>query len=213
MTLATLSMLFVARDAEGDFIAKASHQLAPIPPSLFGHVIVVAVYFLSIFSAILVGLRVYVRSYLAGRSIWQMGWDDYFTIAGFCSWGLRLGTLYMFGHTVFWTIVEAGLGIMACSLPPLRALFAKFYRGSSGQSGAAGNASATGRLGGISHHNSTLGRSGNKADPLRSKTSTWDRLDDEDDASTQGIVRLTEIRVESSHGRLPSPRQAANRAF
>ncbi|KXJ88086.1 hypothetical protein Micbo1qcDRAFT_110186, partial [Microdochium bolleyi] len=44
-------------------------------------------------------------------------------------------TLYYYGHNIIWTIIEAGLGVVACSLPPLRAFFSKFYRGSSGESG------------------------------------------------------------------------------
>lgn len=38
------------------------------------------------------------------------------------------------GSTILWSLLEAGLGIISCSLPPLRRLFKKFYQGSSGQS-------------------------------------------------------------------------------
>lgn len=39
------------------------------------------------------------------------------------------------GHIILWSILEAGLGIISCSLPPLRQLFKKFYQDSSGRSG------------------------------------------------------------------------------
>lgn len=39
------------------------------------------------------------------------------------------------GHTILWSVLEAGLGVIACSLPPLRILFKRFYQGSSGLSG------------------------------------------------------------------------------
>lgn len=38
------------------------------------------------------------------------------------------------GSTILWSLLEAGLGIISCSLPPLRRLFKKFYQGSSGKS-------------------------------------------------------------------------------
>ncbi|KXJ89114.1 hypothetical protein Micbo1qcDRAFT_122325 [Microdochium bolleyi] len=325
-------MLLTARNEEGGYIAKASHELAQIPPSAFSIAIHITVYVLSILSTILICLRVYARSYLVGRSVTQMGWDDYLAIAGYlpfvpscvfaiigvqyglgawdsqipegqlhlyqartkenmvyfeliyfgaslltkfsmalmilrlsnekkysytiwgslvmmgvvatgclgvmfgncqpfqATWNEKLGycrwpnsqgwvnlsyfgaaglavvdwtcaitpffilqglqmpprkklsvqlilglgligsvagvvripffmyydtaahpdnTLYYFGHTIIWTIIEAGLGIMACSLPPLRALFSRIYHGSSAKSGAQN--SVSGRQGGVSH--------------------------------------------------------------
>ncbi|GJC96140.1 integral membrane protein [Colletotrichum higginsianum] len=44
-------------------------------------------------------------------------------------------SLYNWGHTVLWSVLEACLGIIACSLPPLRKLFASFYPSSQGKSG------------------------------------------------------------------------------
>ncbi|KDN60022.1 putative integral membrane protein [Colletotrichum sublineola] len=40
-------------------------------------------------------------------------------------------SLYNWGQTVLWTVLEGGLGIIACSLPPLRKLVSAYYRGSS----------------------------------------------------------------------------------
>ncbi|KAK6207717.1 integral membrane protein [Colletotrichum tabaci] len=44
-------------------------------------------------------------------------------------------SLYNWGHTVLWSVLEACLGIIACSLPPLRKLFTPFYPSSQGKSG------------------------------------------------------------------------------
>ncbi|KAH8900722.1 hypothetical protein GQ53DRAFT_863358 [Thozetella sp. PMI_491] len=44
-------------------------------------------------------------------------------------------SLYNWGHTILWSVLEAGLGVIACSLPPLRKLFKRFYQGSTGESG------------------------------------------------------------------------------
>ncbi|WQF75125.1 hypothetical protein CDEST_00139 [Colletotrichum destructivum] len=44
-------------------------------------------------------------------------------------------SLYDWGHTVLWSVLEACLGIIACSLPPLRKLFTSFYPSSQGKSG------------------------------------------------------------------------------
>lgn len=54
------------------------------------------------------------------------------------------------GHTILWSILEAGIGIITCSLPPLRRLFKKFYQGSSAMSGKRS------RLGTIDVRNSQL---------------------------------------------------------
>ncbi|KAH7035922.1 uncharacterized protein B0I36DRAFT_406662 [Microdochium trichocladiopsis] len=315
MARITTSLLLAARNEEGEYIAKASHEIARIPPQGFGLAIQITVYVLAVLCTILICLRVYARSFLVGRNLMQMGWDDYLAIAGYipfipsgvfaiigvqyglgawdwqipegqlelyqartkenmvyfeliyfgaslmtklsmalmilrlstekkysyiiwgslammgaiavgclgvmfgncqpfqATWNEKLGhchwpnsqgwvnlsyfgaaglaavdwtcaitpffilqglqmpprrkisvqiilglgligsvagvvripffayydtekypdnTLYFFGHTIIWTIYEAGLGIMACSLPPLRALFSKFYHGSSG---------------------------------------------------------------------------------
>ncbi|OLN87616.1 hypothetical protein CCHL11_05645, partial [Colletotrichum chlorophyti] len=36
-------------------------------------------------------------------------------------------SLYNWGHTILWSVLEAGLGIIACSLPPLRKLFNSYF--------------------------------------------------------------------------------------
>ncbi|KAK2006178.1 integral membrane protein [Colletotrichum eremochloae] len=38
-------------------------------------------------------------------------------------------SLYNWGQTVLWTVLEGGLGIIACSLPPLRKLVSAYYQG------------------------------------------------------------------------------------
>ncbi|KAK2061362.1 integral membrane protein [Colletotrichum caudatum] len=50
--------------------------------------------------------------------------------------------LYNWGQTVLWTVLEGGLGIIACSLPPLRKLVSTYCKGSSN-----GNSSGWGRRG------------------------------------------------------------------
>ncbi|KAK2061358.1 hypothetical protein LY76DRAFT_603371 [Colletotrichum caudatum] len=50
--------------------------------------------------------------------------------------------LYNWGQTVLWTVLEGGLGIIACSLPPLRKLVSTYCKGS-----ANGNSSGWGRRG------------------------------------------------------------------
>lgn len=39
------------------------------------------------------------------------------------------------GHTILWSVLEAGLGVIACSLPPLGIFFKKFYYNSTSGSG------------------------------------------------------------------------------
>ncbi|KAK2059299.1 integral membrane protein [Colletotrichum caudatum] len=51
--------------------------------------------------------------------------------------------LYNWGQTVLWTVLEGGLGIIACSLPPLGKLVSTYCKGSSN-----GNSSEWGRRGG-----------------------------------------------------------------
>ncbi|KAK2026765.1 integral membrane protein [Colletotrichum zoysiae] len=42
-------------------------------------------------------------------------------------------SLYNWGQTVLWSVLEGGLGIITCSLPPLRKLVSTYYHGSSNE--------------------------------------------------------------------------------
>ncbi|AEO61175.1 hypothetical protein MYCTH_2068912 [Thermothelomyces thermophilus ATCC 42464] len=44
-------------------------------------------------------------------------------------------SLYNWGYTILWTVFEGGLGVIACSLPPLGVFFKKFFYNSRGSSG------------------------------------------------------------------------------
>lgn len=98
------------------------------------------------------------------------------------------------GHTILWSVLEAGLGIMACSLPPLRKLFKKSFGGSSHPSGGT-SALATGD-GGTQLSAINIPSKGG----LRRKDgSQWDRLDDEhSNTSQQHIIKSTSVTVETS---------------
>ncbi|KAM0425288.1 hypothetical protein ACHAPT_009344 [Fusarium lateritium] len=94
--------------------------------------------------------------------------------------------------------IECSLGIIGCSLPPLRKLF-NFYYGSShsgkykitGESdNALGSAGAGIKLGSLNDHNAVYHASA-KRGPLRS---TEGQIDD-DDSSSKGIMRKTDIFV------------------
>ncbi|XXH02504.1 hypothetical protein Hte_008880 [Hypoxylon texense] len=107
-------------------------------------------------------------------------------------------SLYSWGHTILWSILEAGIGIITCSLPPLRRLFRKFYQGSSAQSGKRS------RLGTIDGATELITIGGGKqgggvANIRRKEGSKWDRLDDEiSTSSQQHIVKSTHVFVETS---------------
>ncbi|KAF9870235.1 integral membrane protein [Colletotrichum karsti] len=98
--------------------------------------------------------------------------------------------------------LECALGIIGCSLPPLRKLF-KFYYGSShdanykysGQSeNVLGSAGPAIKLGSITDHERTYHASAKRA---ASGTRELETDDDRDDSSHKGIIRKTEIYVSS----------------
>ncbi|KAG9251087.1 uncharacterized protein F5Z01DRAFT_331881 [Emericellopsis atlantica] len=107
-------------------------------------------------------------------------------------------SLHNFGHTILWSVLEAGLGIMACSLPPLRKLFNK-QLGSTGASG--GKSGLSTNEGGTQLSNiGGMPKGGGIANLRRTDTSQWDRLDDEHSTSSQQyIIKSTHITVETQH--------------
>ncbi|KAI2609402.1 uncharacterized protein GGS25DRAFT_484517 [Hypoxylon fragiforme] len=97
---------------------------------------------------------------------------------------------YHAGYIALWSEMECGLGIVACSLPPLRRLFKSFF-GSSNRSKPGYSGSADPKK----SFNTPLGaltpQGKSRADQ------GWDRLDD-DNSSSQHIVRKTDIYVQST---------------
>ncbi|KAK2001709.1 integral membrane protein [Colletotrichum falcatum] len=75
-------------------------------------------------------------------------------------------SLYNWGQSVLWTILEGGLGVISCSLPPLRKLFSTFYRGSSSDTNkkSAGNTAVEGTE--LRTINLRLGNNGGKWNQL-----------------------------------------------
>ncbi|KAH8763606.1 hypothetical protein F5883DRAFT_676241 [Diaporthe sp. PMI_573] len=97
--------------------------------------------------------------------------------------------------------IECGLGIIGCSLPPLRKLF-KFYYGSShdgnykyhGESeNALGNSGRGIKLNSIGGNNG-----GYHASAKRANSGALELELDDDDSSRRGIMRKTEVHVSSS---------------
>ncbi|KAL6895422.1 hypothetical protein HDV57DRAFT_8797 [Trichoderma longibrachiatum] len=114
-------------------------------------------------------------------------------------------SLYNWGSTILWSVLEAGLGIISCSLPPLRRLFRKFYQGSSGQSGMR---SGPATVDGGTQLNSISGKlNAGLTSISRKEGSNWDRLDDgQSTSSQQHIVKSTEVYVETSSADGDEPR-------
>ncbi|CAI4211661.1 unnamed protein product [Parascedosporium putredinis] len=102
-------------------------------------------------------------------------------------------SLFNWGHTILWSVLEAGLGVIACSLPPLRILFKRFYQGSSGMSGRKSGMDLHG-------HTARFSRAQWDAKSIRRKDGpSWSRLDDSvSTSSQQNIVKETRICVETS---------------
>ncbi|KAH9904942.1 hypothetical protein F4778DRAFT_731248 [Xylariomycetidae sp. FL2044] len=102
--------------------------------------------------------------------------------------------LYHAGTIVMCSNLECSLGLIACSLPPLRALF-KFYYGTS-QEEYSGKSSDTANFGTKLH---SLPPKGIHLASVRASpgNGSWDRLED-DDSSRKGIMRKTEYHVTSS---------------
>ncbi|KAJ4859486.1 hypothetical protein T069G_04474 [Trichoderma breve] len=106
-------------------------------------------------------------------------------------------SLYNWGSTILWSLLEAGLGIISCSLPPLRRLFKKFYQGSSGQSDMK---SGPGTTDGGTQLTSLGGKQSEILTSIRRKEGDkWNRLDDEQSTSSQQhIIKITDVSVETS---------------
>ncbi|OAA66559.1 hypothetical protein SPI_01135 [Niveomyces insectorum RCEF 264] len=106
-------------------------------------------------------------------------------------------SLYNWGHTILWSVLEAGLGIISCSLPPLRKFFKKFYQGSSNQSAMM---SGMGTLDGETELNNVGAKQTAGGSNMRRKDfSRWNRLDDEQSTSSQQhIVKSVQVCVETS---------------
>ncbi|KAK4244742.1 hypothetical protein C7999DRAFT_34889 [Corynascus novoguineensis] len=114
-------------------------------------------------------------------------------------------SLHNWGHTILWSVLEAGLGVIACSLPPLGVFFKKFYYNSSGsgrKSGPATSDSGTQleSLGGQ--------QKGGLPGLRRKERPTWNRLEDSHSTSSQqNIVKTTKIYVETSSAEGDRPGQ------
>ncbi|KAI1770060.1 hypothetical protein F4818DRAFT_434311 [Hypoxylon cercidicola] len=114
-------------------------------------------------------------------------------------------SLYSWGQTILWSILEAGLGIITCSLPPLRRLFKQFYQSSSAESG---KRSKLGTMDGATELVTIGGgKTGGITSIRRKEGSKWDRLDDEISTSSQQyIVKSTQVIVETSSAEDDKPR-------
>ncbi|KAH0437136.1 integral membrane protein [Colletotrichum camelliae] len=97
--------------------------------------------------------------------------------------------------------LECALGIIGCSLPPLRKLF-KFYYGSShdgnykvsgGSENVLGSAGPAIKLGSLSDHDRTY-----HASAKRTGTRDLETDDDRDDSSHKGIIRKTDVYISTS---------------
>ncbi|KAJ0376859.1 hypothetical protein COL26b_004912 [Colletotrichum chrysophilum] len=97
--------------------------------------------------------------------------------------------------------LECALGIIGCSLPPLRKLF-KFYYGSShdgnykvsgGSENVLGSAGPAIKLGSLSDHDRTY-----HASARRTGTRDLETDDDRDDSSHKGIIRKTDVYISTS---------------
>ncbi|KAK8087330.1 hypothetical protein PG994_002304 [Apiospora phragmitis] len=122
-------------------------------------------------------------------------------------------TLYNYGHIILWSVLEGGLGVIACSLPPLRALFRKFYQGSGGRSGYGlkSNSEISRKL--TNHPNkqqqqratggtqlSVLASPGpsRKRGSIMDNKKQWNRLDDEESSGSSesdGIMKRLDVVV------------------
>ncbi|KAK7756742.1 hypothetical protein SLS62_001185 [Diatrype stigma] len=115
------------------------------------------------------------------------------------NWNKSLGT-YHHAPLIIWSELEGGFAIIAASLPALRKMFGRFFRGSSAGSKAK-TASNTGRE-----------RSGLRGTQLASLTpqgksrtmvsvggGKWDRLRDENNTSSRvHIIKQTEVRIKET---------------
>ncbi|KAL7931821.1 hypothetical protein V8C35DRAFT_308662 [Trichoderma chlorosporum] len=101
-------------------------------------------------------------------------------------------SLFNWGQTILWSVLEAGLGIISCSLPPLRRLFRKFYQGSSAQSG--NNFGPRSTDGGTQLR--TIGGTNDNRRQDDSKRYSMD--DGQSTSSQQHIVKSTEVYIETS---------------
>ncbi|KAJ4005529.1 hypothetical protein NW766_011079 [Fusarium irregulare] len=97
--------------------------------------------------------------------------------------------------------VECCLGIIACSLPPLRKLF-RFYYGSSRDNYQITDESATpfdGSNHGIRLNHMTGRKEDFRTSAQRGQTTVTGNDTDEDNSSARRIIRKTEVSVSSSH--------------
>ncbi|KAM0553295.1 hypothetical protein ACHAPJ_007308 [Fusarium lateritium] len=112
------------------------------------------------------------------------------------------GTAYHLGVVSITSNVECCLGIIACSLPPLRKLF-KFYYGSSYEgkykyTGESDNILGNSGLGiRLDSVNGRKGPEGFQASAERVPTRARENETDDDNSSSKGIIRKTEISVSS----------------
>ncbi|KAK4031429.1 hypothetical protein C8A01DRAFT_21340 [Parachaetomium inaequale] len=123
-------------------------------------------------------------------------------------------SLHNWGQTILWSVLEAGLGVIACSLPPLGIFFKKFYYNSSGISGRkSGPTTGDGgtqleSLGGLQKRGLPSLR--------RKEGPPWNRLDDSHSTSSQqNIMKTTQIDVETSsaEGDRPQDRRKGNSTY
>ncbi|KAL7624934.1 hypothetical protein AAE478_004148 [Parahypoxylon ruwenzoriense] len=100
--------------------------------------------------------------------------------------------LYHAGYIALWSELECGMGIVACSLPPLRRLFKNFFKGSTNQSRPAYNSTSDKKAFHVGTPLSSLSPQGKSR--ANAAGHGWDRLED-DNSSGQHIIRKTDINI------------------
>lgn len=109
-------------------------------------------------------------------------------------------------RVVIWSHLEGSFGIIACNLPPLRKLFKDFYGSSRGRSGGGSRGAAA--VLSIGTPLSNL----NHISETTSGSRRWSKIKDSDDEAAlskgTGIVRKTDIKVETASAHAPSNHSA-----